>query len=269
MITLSTLFLFFIAGLLFGSFGGMCAYRIPRELPLGATKKRRSFCVRCKKKVAWYDNVPLLSYLILGGKCRNCHKKISIQYPLIEFLVGCSFVFVAKIYNWDPEMDFQNQLRFIVDLYFFWSLIVLTFIDIEFRIIPDRFSLGNWALALLLVFFMYFKFDSSLGEHLWGGAFGFGLFFLIGYTYEKIKKVEGLGFGDVKMMGWLGTWLGFTGMPLLILSASLFGLSAGLFVILKEKGNLKTAIPFGPFLALGAVIVWTLQRLRLDFLQMP
>jgi leader peptidase (prepilin peptidase)/N-methyltransferase len=269
MITFSTLFLFFLSGLLFGSFGGMCAYRIPRDLPLGATKKRRSFCVRCKKKVAWYDNIPLLSYAVLRGKCRQCRKKISPQYPLIEFFVACSFAFVAKIYNWTPEMDLQSQIRFIFDLYFFWSLIVLTFIDIEFRIIPDRFSLGNWGLALLLVFFMYFKFDSSMSENLWGGAFGFGVFFLIGYSYEKIKKVEGLGFGDVKMMGWLGTWLGFNGMPLLILSASLLGLSVGLIVIVKEKGNLKTAIPFGPFLALGAVIVWTLQKMQISFLEMP
>jgi leader peptidase (prepilin peptidase)/N-methyltransferase len=263
--TISILFLFFFVGILFGSFGGMCVYRIPRELPLGATKKRRSFCVRCKKKVAWYDNIPLLSYLILQGKCRHCKKKISLQYPLVELLVGAAFVFVAKIYNWSPELNLENQIRFIFDLYFFWSLIVLTFIDIEFRIIPDRFSLGNWALALFLVFFMFFKFDSALGTYLWGGAFGFGSFFLIGYGYEKIKKVEGLGFGDVKMMGWLGTWLGFTGMPLLILTASILGLSVGLIVILKEKGDLKTAIPFGPFLALGAVIVWTIQKLQIIF----
>ena len=267
--TLTIFFLFFLFGLLFGSFGGMCVYRIPREIPLGAIKKRRSFCVRCKKKVSWYDNIPLVSYLILKGKCRHCRKKISLQYPLVEFLVACSFVYVAKIYNWSPDLENQKQIYFFFDLYFFWSLVVLTFIDIEFRIIPDRFSIGNWILSLLLVVFMFLKFDSQLGEYIWGGIFGFGVFFLIGYTYEKLKKVEGLGFGDVKMMGWLGTWLGFTGMPLLILSGSVLGLSVGLLVILKEKGNLKTAIPFGPFLALGAVIVWTLQKMKVDFLQIP
>ncbi len=130
MITFSTLFLFFFVGLLFGSFGGMCVYRIPRELPLGATKKRRSFCVRCKKKVSWYDNIPLLSYFILGGKCRHCKKKISIQYPLVEFFVACAFTFIAKIYNWSPEINIQNQIYFFFDLYFFWTIIVLTFIDI-------------------------------------------------------------------------------------------------------------------------------------------
>ena len=147
--TTSILFFSFIIGLLFGSFGGMCVFRIPRELPLGIKKKRRSFCVRCKKKVAWYDNIPLLSYLILSGKCRHCRKKISLQYPLVELLVGIAFVFVAKIYSWSPDLELQKQIYIFFDLYFFWSLIVLNFIDIEFRIIPERFSLGNWSLALV------------------------------------------------------------------------------------------------------------------------
>ena len=258
---LSTLVLFFLFGLVFGSFGGMCVYRIPRDLPLGLFKKSRSFCPNCNKQVAWYDNIPVFSYLFLGGKCRRCKKPISIWYPLVELLVAVSFVFVAWMYKWNSSLPLPAQAVFFVDLYFFWSLVVMTFIDLEFRIIPDRFSLGNWGVALALVAFIYFKTGVLDVFAIVGGLVGFGAFFLIGFTYEKVTKVEGLGFGDVKLMGWLCTWLGLTGLPILLLAASLTGLMVGVIVMIKEKGNLKTAIPFGPFLALGAIIVWTLQKL--------
>lgn len=256
------LIVLFILGLLFGSLGGMMVYRIPRDLPLGLFKMSRSICPKCKKTIAWYDNIPVFSFLILGGKCRHCKKKISIKYPIVELLIALSFVFVGKIYDWSPQLDLQTQILFLVDLYFFWSLVVITFIDLEFRIIPDRFSLGNWAVALLAVIFCYFKFDTPFLNSVLGGIAGFGIFFGIAYFYERVKKVEGMGFGDVKMMGWLGTWLGLVAMPILLLAASLTGLAAGLIVMLKTKGDLKTAIPFGPFLAIGAIIVWTLLKLN-------
>src|SRR5690349_14718873 len=94
------LFLFFIFGLLFGSFGGMSVYRIPRDLPLGLFKMSRSFCPNCKTKIAWFDNVPFFSYVILSGKCRKCKQSISIKYPIVEVLVATAFVFLAKIYDW-------------------------------------------------------------------------------------------------------------------------------------------------------------------------
>ena len=261
--SIEILIIIFLFGLIFGSFGGMAAYRIPRDLPLGLFKKSRSFCTKCKKKVAWYDNIPVFSYLFLGGKCRHCKKVISIRYPLIELLTGCAFVFVAIIYKWTPLSDLQTQVNFFFDIYFFWTLVVLTFVDLEFRIIPDRFSLGNWGIALFLAVFNWLKFDVPLTEALIGGAVGFGVFFSIGFAYEKLKGIEGLGFGDVKMMGWLGCWLGLTGLPVLVLVASITGLFVGIVVMIKERGNLKTAIPFGPFLAMGAVVVWTLKKLQI------
>lgn len=261
--TFEILILLFIFGLLFGSFGGMSVYRIPRDIPLGMKEKTRSFCTKCKKKIHWYDNFPVFSYLFLGGKCRNCKKPISIVYPLVELLVACSFVYVGWIYAWSPAADLQTHVNFAIDTYFFWTLVILTFIDLEFRIIPDRFSLGNWAIAAALVFFNWFKFDVPMTDALLGGLFGFGIFFSIGWFYEKVKGIEGLGFGDVKMMGWLGTWLGVSGLPVLVLTASLTGLLVGVFVMIKEKGNLKTAIPFGPFLALGAIVVWTLKKFHI------
>ncbi|MEZ4813897.1 MAG: prepilin peptidase [Bdellovibrionota bacterium] len=233
--TIEILFMLFIFGLLFGSFGGMAVYRIPRDIPLGMKVKTRSFCTQCKKKICWYDNIPVFSYIFLGGKCRKCKKPISIVYPLVELLVACSFVFVARIYMWSPASDLQTHVLFFGDLYFFWTLVVLTFIDLEFRIIPDRFSLGNWGVSAALVLFNWIKFDAPLTDALLGGLLGFGIFFSIGWFYEKIKGVEGLGFGDVKMMGWLGTWLGITGLPVLVLTASLTGLVVGVIVMIKER----------------------------------
>jgi leader peptidase (prepilin peptidase)/N-methyltransferase len=242
----------------------MCAYRIPRDLPLGLYKKSRSFCPKCQKKVAWYDNIPVFSYVFLGGKCRKCKTPISIRYPLIEIFSALAFVFVAMVYKWSPDSDLETQVNFFFDLYFFWTLVVLTFIDLEFKIIPDRFSLGNWGIAMALAIFNWFKFDAPLTDAIVGGLAGFGVFFAIAFSYEKLKGFEGLGFGDVKMMGWLGCWLGTMGLPVLVLTASLVGLIVGVAIIIKEKGNLKTAIPFGPFLALGAVVVWTLKKLHIS-----
>ena len=262
-VTLSIIFLLFVLGLLFGSFGGMSVYRIPRELPLGMVKKTRSFCPNCKKKISFYDNIPVFSYLFLLGKCRHCKKPISVKYPLVELCVAASFAFVCWAYQWSPELAWPEQLMFFTDMYFFWSLVVLTFIDMEFRIIPDRFSIGNWVLAVLVSVILFIARDVPLYDSLLGGAAGFGIFFLIGFFYEKVKGIEGLGFGDVKMVGWLGTWLVLAGVPILVLVASITGLAVGVYVMIKEKGNLKTAIPFGPFLTLGAIVVWILQRFRI------
>lgn len=261
-VTLSIIFVVFVFGLLFGSFGGMSVYRIPRELPLGMFKKTRSFCPSCKKKISFYDNIPVLSYFFLLGKCRHCKKPISIKYPLVELCVAASFAFVCWAYHWTPQLEWPEQLMFFTDVYFFWSLVVLTFIDLEFRIIPDRFSIGNWVLALVVAVILHFAREYPLMDAVLGGAAGFGVFFLIGFFYEKVKGIEGLGFGDVKMMGWLGTWLGLAGVPILVLVGSITGLFVGVIVMIKEKGNLKTAIPFGPFLALGAITVWVLQRFK-------
>jgi leader peptidase (prepilin peptidase)/N-methyltransferase len=140
--------------------------------------------------------------------------------------------------------------------------VVLTAIDLEFRIIPDRFSLGNWgvAIAASLVWGI-----PGWSDALIGGAVGFGLFFSLSLFYEKVRKIEGLGMGDVKMMGWVGAWLGFLSVPLVILVASLTGLFAGVFVILSKKGDgMKTALPFGPFIALGAYVAWVLQSLHIQ-----
>jgi len=145
-------------------------------------------------------------------------------------------------------------------LFFTLALVVTTFIDVEFRIIPDRFSLGCWPVALLAAYLWQ---QPPFLDALLGGLLGFGLFLGISWFYEKWRKIEGLGMGDVKMMGWLGSWVGVLGVSRVIFLASALGLLVGIYFMIKSKKGLKTAIPFGPFLAVAAYIVWALQILEI------
>jgi leader peptidase (prepilin peptidase) / N-methyltransferase len=251
-------------GLLFGSFGNVAIYRIPREIPLGFTTHQRSKCPHCETLIPAKYNIPILSYLWLRGKCAVCKTKISTRYPWVEFLTALVFVLAAvtqlryKGFSWGYDVFWWELLQFTVQLYFLWSLIVVTFIDIDFRIIPDRFSLGNWALAVVACLLFA---DPSYVEGLAGGLLGFGMFFLLAWGYERLKGIEGLGFGDVKMMGWLGTWLGLQYVPAMILFASLSGLAIGLWQMRKSDEGMQAAIPFGPFLALAALLAWFLKNM--------
>lgn len=250
----------FVFSLCLGSLGNALIYRIPRDIPMGLIKQQRSFCPQCKNKIAWYDNVPLLSYLFLKGKCRNCKNKIPIRYPLVEGLTAVLLtysVFHALKFLEIANLELNNMYiaRTLMDIYFIYTLILIIFIDIDFKIIPDRFSVGSWALTLLLA---AFGVGLPFMQALIGGLVGAGSFFLIAYIFEKVRGIEGLGMGDVKMMGWLGSWLGVASLPILVVMASFSGLIVGLLAMRKSSEGMQTAIPFGPFLAMGAYIVWWL-----------
>ena len=248
-----------LAGWILGSFNTMLCYRIPREIPLGLFSHQRSKCPECEQVIPWHNNIPIFSYLFLRGKCSQCGVRIPLRYFLIEVSTLFSFVLTYLVFangNFMPQSRTDEIAELIKLLYFTFALVATVFIDLEFRIIPDRFSLGNCSIALA-------------ASALWGapqfmlallgGLVGSGMFFLMAYGYEKLKGVEGLGFGDVKMMGWLGTWLGLAGVPLTILIASVSGLAVGLIAMRKSRDGFQTAIPFGPFLALGAYLTWILQ----------
>jgi leader peptidase (prepilin peptidase)/N-methyltransferase len=250
-----------IFGLIMGSFATVLCYRLPREIPLGLFSHMRSACISCKTTIPFYRNIPLLSFFLQKGKCANCHAKISRRYPIIEASMSLAFLLTYAIYS-HAVLPMPSTLLYYAELakvlYFTFALVVIVFIDLEFRIIPDRFSLGSWILALAAAFIWD---QPPFWLAVAGGLMGFGIFYLLAWSYEKYKKVEGLGFGDVKMMGWLGTWVGFFGVPFVILLASLSGLAVGLIVMRASKKGLQTAIPFGPFLALGAYVAWILQTL--------
>ena len=241
--------LFGVVGLSVGSFLNVVVYRLPEGMSLA---KPSSHCPKCNSPIKWYDNIPLLSYIILGGKCRNCKEKISFRYPVVELITGVLYVISALVF-------FKTSPIYAVAVALFCSVLICVFIiDLEHTYIPDRFHIIIGVLGIVAVFF-----DGAYAwhSHVLGGAIG-GLFFLAVY-YGSILflKKEGLGFGDVKLAFALGLFLGWQKFILTVLIASL---SACAFIIpLKNDG--KKEFPFAPFLSVGALIATLLGNIILDF----
>jgi leader peptidase (prepilin peptidase)/N-methyltransferase len=227
-------------GLLWGSFANVCIARIPvGESVVGG----RSRCPRCAKPIAWYDNVPVLSFLWLRGRCRGCALPISRQYPLVELATGILFPATLAAYEWDP--------RALIYLPFVLALVIVTGIDLWHRIIPDRLTIGGAIVGFALTVATG---ALSWHESVTGAAAGFALFFALAWSYRKWKGVEGLGFGDVKFLAMLGAWLGYRSLLPIIVVASVAGSAVGLVAIARRGGGMQSAIPFGPFLVLGALL---------------
>ena len=235
-------------GLLVGSFLNVVIYRMPRDQ---SVVKPRSKCTNCEKPIYWYENIPLLSYLMLRGKCKKCGARISARYPLVEFLTALLFILAYRGLGLDIA-----QFR----IWFFIAIcIAITFIDLEFRIIPDELSLGGWAIGALTA---YWDARNGFGHLLLASITGFGFFFLFGLAYEKATGRMGLGGGDIKFMGTIGVFLGMGGVFSTLLLSSVIGSVIGLgygWYQKRSSGNpetsvLKSAIPYGPFLVGGALI---------------
>lgn len=239
--------LVFLFGLFIGSFVNVCIYR----LPLGQSILLPfSFCPFCKKSIRWYDNIPVLSYIILGGRCRFCKSRISIKYPIYEILTGLilSFIFVKFHKNIVVFVGFSIFLLF---------LIIISGIDLDHRIIPDELSIPLIFIGFLFSFFNPYI-DAKIAVRVLGciGAIfiSVGLFFLISFLGKKIFKKEALGEGDIKLAGGIGAFLGIEGIFYTLFFASLVGTFFSLFLILFGKTKFGSYLPFGPFLSLGALI---------------
>lgn len=246
------MFYFFLlmVGVAVGSFLNVCIYRIPRGLSVVSPS---SHCPRCKTPIRWYDNIPLLSFLLLGGKCRYCEAPISSRYPLVEGLSGFLFLGVGLKFP-PPSPSFFQGITLIV------LLIPIFFIDLEHKIIPDSFSFLLLGSGLLFSLFKKRLFLSLLG----GGA-GFSLFFFIYLLSFLIYKEEGMGFGDVKLASGVGTNLGLSeGLLSFFLSFLFGGILGGLLLLSGKKGK-REKIPFGPFLCLGTFISFFLGERILEF----
>jgi leader peptidase (prepilin peptidase)/N-methyltransferase len=269
----------FIFGLTVGSFLNVCILRLPRGRSI---VKPPSHCPRCKSSIKFYDNIPIVSFLILRGKCRSCGEPISWRYPLVELLNGLLYVWAVR------EFPLGGEALLVMSLCS--SLLVITFIDFDHQIIPDVITLPGMLVGLTLApFFMSvlgntlpFHLDRLLphaGPYLTGflnsliGLFlgGFPLF-AIGWIWEKLRNVEAMGGGDVKLMGMVGSFLGWKGALLTIMLGALAGSVVGLTLILLKRHNREKVIPFGPFLALGTlaavfhgpdIISWYLGLIRL------
>ncbi len=226
-----------VIGLILGSFLNVLIYRIPRGLSI---VKPRSFCPHCNSKIRWYDNIPVISFVILLGKCRNCKKPISIRYPIVEIITSLSLLLVYK------KFYFSYQL--FGSIIFTLALITLAFIDLEHKILPDRITLSGF------VFFLFYSLSNPSKNFLDGiiGAFlGAGILLLL---YYFIRKEEGLGFGDIKMMLMIGVFLGIEGTVLSLVIASLLGSLVGILIAVIMRKGMKYALPFGVFLSIGAYI---------------
>ena len=227
-----------VFGLLIGSFLNACAYRIPKKI---SVVHGRSSCPKCEHQIAGYDNIPLLSYAILRGRCRACRAPIHWRYPAVEALTGLLFACLALLDGFSPLLP----LHFV----FVAALILVSDIDIQTRLIPDVIVLPVAAIGLVGMI----VFDPASWWVWPAAAFGAaGFLLVIGLVYERLRKVEGMGMGDVKLAFCMGAYLGISVIPALFVGFLLGALAGG--VVTSRGGSARTAIPFGPFLAAGAVV---------------
>jgi leader peptidase (prepilin peptidase)/N-methyltransferase len=225
----------FLFGLLFGSFLNVCIYRIPRQESIVFPP---SHCPACGVQIKPWDNIPVLSFVFLGGKCRSCHAKISWRYPLVELLTASLFLAFVYSYSFVP-------LTFVY-LVFVSALIVISFIDLDHRIIPDKISLPGVAVGVAASYVLPIAWYESIIGALVGG----GVIMATGYGGSLIFKKEAMGGGDVKLMAMIGAFLGWKMALLTIFFASLVGAIVGIVVKISTG---KEYLPFGPFLSLGAL----------------
>jgi len=233
--------LIILLGLALGSFSNVCIYRIPQRRSILIPS---SFCPKCGAKIRPYDNIPLLSYIILKGRCRNCKAKISVQYPLVEFIT--SALLTLAYLRFGLTWDFAAGGILII-------LMILTFfIDLKHRIIPDVLTFPGIVLGFLLSFVV--KSPSVLNSIL-GILVGGGMFYLAAILGELLFKKESMGGGDIKLAMMLGAFLGWQKILLVLLLSALLGSLIGGTTLFFSKDVKETrTIPFGPFLALGAII---------------
>lgn len=228
------------AGACIGSFLNVVIYRLPRGFLVSLPS--RSACRSCRRKLEWYENVPVLSWALLRARCRTCRSPIPARYPLVEMMTAA--LFLAVFLRKGATFELAYYCAFCA------ALVAVTFIDLDFRIIPDRISLPMTALGIAasaLVPSLGFA-RSAAGA----AAGGLGLWFLA-WAYERAAGREGMGFGDVKLLAMIGAFLGPGGALATLVISSMVGSVVGLVIMVVQRKNLKLALPYGPFLAIGAL----------------
>jgi leader peptidase (prepilin peptidase) / N-methyltransferase len=256
-------FFVFLLGACIGSFLNVCIYRIPREESIIAPG---SHCPKCNRPIAWTDNIPLLSWIALRARCRHCGARISPRYVLVEALVAVLFLLVWLKFGMAPGTRPIGLVPVtawaLVPVY--WTLVsglVLgTFVDFEHMIIPDRVSLGGIVLglglsALLPSMHGVATMKDSVFASALGAAVGWGSLWAVAVVGQLIFRKEAMGFGDVKLLGAIGAFLGWRGVLFTIVGSSLFGSIVGLALVCTGRRAMQSRIPYGPYLALAA-LVW-------------
>jgi leader peptidase (prepilin peptidase)/N-methyltransferase len=238
-----------VVGAIIGSFLNVCIARIPNG---ESVVRPPSHCLTCKCPIAFYDNIPLISYLVLGGRCRACGERISPRYLVVEGLTGA---LAGALYY-----QFGLGLAFFVAFVFVAALIVISFIDLDVRIVPDVISLPGIAVGLVFSIVGHYLIGDPLGlvptpvSALLGAVAGGGFLLAIAWIYERFTGVEGMGGGDIKLLAMIGAFLGWPSIPLTLFFSSLGGSIIGIVLMLRKGVGAKYALPFAPFLCFGALL---------------
>jgi leader peptidase (prepilin peptidase)/N-methyltransferase len=233
-----------VLGTAVGSFLNVVIHRVP----LGESIVRpRSRCPSCGQEIRWYDNLPVLSWLLLRGRCRDCRAPISARYPLVEILTGLLAVTLA--------LRLGLTLQMLGAFYFAASLLALTYIDLDHQLLPDRITLPGIAVGIALAALAPAgERWVALGSAVLGVIVGGGILWLVAWLYHLWSGREGMGGGDVKLLAMIGAFLGWQGVLLTLLLASFIGSAVGVAIMIRRRADARLAIPFGPFLALGAIV---------------
>jgi leader peptidase (prepilin peptidase)/N-methyltransferase len=225
-------------GLIIGSFLNVVIHRVPRQQSIVSPGSR---CPHCGYELRWYDNIPIVSWATLGGRCRRCRAAISIRYPIVELVTALVFIAHYYVYGWTPLLA--------VRLAFAASLVALFAIDLEHHLLPDAITLPGIVVGLIASVFLP---PGPLASVI-GVLIGGGFLWLVGEAYFRYSGQEGMGGGDVKMLAMIGAFLGWKLVLLTLILGSILGSVIGLAVIGIKRGTMKYALPFGTFLALGAL----------------
>ena len=231
-------------GALWGSFANVCIFRLPKEK---GVVSGRSYCPKCKKKIVWYDNIPIISFFLLGGKCRKCKKSISIQYVIVEAINIVSFITIYYFFG----VSVITVLLMMLSI----SFLIIFFIDFEHFIIPNVLTF-----PMMIVGFLK-SFDPNLPSlfpnyinSLIGGLFGYGVIWSIIYFYKQLRKKEGMGLGDAKLLAVVGFWFGWISIPFVLFLSSVLALLWVAPDLIKKSKKLTSQIPFGPYIILASIL---------------
>ena len=233
-----------ILGALWGSFANVCIFRLPKEK---GVVSGRSYCPKCKKKIVWYDNIPIISFFLLGGKCRKCKKSISFQYAIVEAINIVSFITIYYFFG----ISVITVLLMMLSI----SFLIIFFIDFEHFIIPNVLTF-----PMMIVGFLK-SFDPNLPSlfpnyinSLIGGLFGYGVIWSIIYFYKQLRKKEGMGLGDAKLLAVVGFWFGWISIPFVLFLSSVLALLWVAPDLIKKSKKLTSQIPFGPYIILASIL---------------
>jgi leader peptidase (prepilin peptidase)/N-methyltransferase len=232
-----------ILGACVGSFLNVCIYRLPRHESLAWPG---SHCTTCNRTLSWFENIPVLSWIVLRGRCRGCHQSISWMYPIVEVVTALVFLSGYLLYG-------PTALA-VVRILFACALVVLFVTDLQHKILPNVITVPGIVIGFVCSLFL----APGWRDSLIGIVIGGGVLFAIAEAYYRVRKQEGLGMGDVKLLGMIGAFLGWKLVLLTLVLASFAGSVIGVAMIATGRGGMKYALPFGTFLAVGALVaaIW-------------